>query len=277
MPTFQPSRLMGTGTYGRVYECREQDEHGTVVRDGLAIKYLGDEWLDDEPARNRFRREVRLTRGLEHQGIVPILYSNLSAKRPYIVMPLATSNLTERLQGGHAEDRGWSLTLFTRLVHAMSYAHARGVVHRDLKPDNVLLLKRGPVISDFGMGKDLMAIPTAQTKTSQPMGTLLYMAPEQWTDARSAGYPADVFSLGKLLWELLANRQPRPWEPELDFIENEQLRGFIGRCTLQEPSMRYRDAQDALRAWSLLDGGLAPARHPLDQAQALIEEWARSE
>ena len=277
MASFRPSRLLGAGSFGEVFECSEHDEHGTLVRDGLAIKYLADEWLHDQHACNRFRREVRLTRGLEHPGIVPILHSNLSAPRPYMVMPLAHGNLSERLRMGHTSDRDGSLELFASLLHAMAHAHSRGVLHRDLKPDNVLLLDHRPVICDFGMGKDLLAIPTARTTTSEPIGSLAYVAPEQWSDPRSASYPADVFSLGKLLWELLANRAPRPWEPELHYIDPPPLRDFIERCTLTEPSLRYRDAKDGLDAWSALADGAELSHHPLDEARLLIEAWTRTQ
>jgi hypothetical protein len=114
------------------------------------------------------------------------------------------------------------------------------------------------------------------TLTNQPLGTMAYMAPEQWSDPRNASYPADVYSLGKMLWELLVNKAPRPWAPELELIEDENLRGFIERCCEDEPSLRYRDAGDALRAWEVLMGELAPVRAPIDQAQALIEEWGRT-
>jgi tRNA A-37 threonylcarbamoyl transferase component Bud32 len=276
MPRFAHIRQLGSGTFGTVYACREEDEHGNVLQENLAIKLLNDEWLDDEHARGPFRREARLARGLEHPGIVEILYSNLSARRPYIVMPLAASTLAEQLAGGRAGDREWALELFGQLLGAIAYAHERGVVHRDLKPDNVLFLGPRPVIGDFGMGKELDALSTGATNANQALGTLAYMAPEQWVDASRVSYPADVFSLGKLLWELLANRSPRPWAPELELIDDEELRGFIERCCEEEPSLRYRDAGDALRAWELLVGQLAPVRAPLDRATALVEEFGRS-
>lgn len=222
MPRFAHIRQLGSGTFGTVYACREEDEHGNVLQENLAIKLLNDEWLDDEHARGRFRREARLARGLEHPGIVEILYSNLSARRPYIVMPLAASTLAEQLAGGRAGDREWALELFGQLLGAIAYAHERGVVHRDLKPDNVLFLGPRPVIGDFGMGKELDALSTGATNANQALGTLAYMAPEQWVDASRVSYPADVFSLGKLLWELLANRSPRPWVPELELIDDEE-------------------------------------------------------
>jgi eukaryotic-like serine/threonine-protein kinase len=276
MTRFKYAEHLGSGAFGSVYECWEEDETGEVIQEDLAIKLLKEEWLDNEEVRHRFRREARFGRDLKHPGILPILYSNLSAERPYLVSPLASGSLTDALKENRAADRDWVLELFGALLEAMAHAHQREVLHRDLKPDNVLFVDDRPVISDFGMGKELAGLPSGPTLTNHPVGTMLYMAPEQWTDARTASYPADVYSLGKMLWELLVNRPPRPWAPELEYIDDEKLRGFIERCCEDEPSLRYRDAGDALRAWEVLMGELPPVRAPLDRAQALIEEWGRT-
>jgi serine/threonine protein kinase len=277
MSRFKYRRHLGTGTFGDVYECWEEDDDGVTIQEGLAIKLLKEEWLDDEEVLHRFKREARLCRGLKHPGILPVLYSNLSAEQPYIVTPLASGSLADALEEGGASHRDWALELFGMLLEGMTHAHERQVLHRDLKPDNVLYVDGVPAISDFGMGKELGAIPTSLTEVKQGMGTVVYVAPEQWENAREASYPADVYSLGKMLWELLANRAPHPGAPDLELIEDDQLRGFIERCCEEEPSLRYRDAGDALRAWKVLVGELAPVRAPLDQAQALVEEWGRTE
>ena len=104
-------------------------------------------------------------------------------------------------------ERAWPL--FERLLDAVGYAHDQGVVHRDLKPDNILLGPDGnPRIIDFGIAKDLDA---SGTRTGTGMGTVEYMAPEQYTDAKAVDARADVYSLGMILYEMLAGRLP--WDP----------------------------------------------------------------
>lgn len=272
---YHQSDKLGSGSFGVVYGCCEIDEGDGVVEDGLAIKFLKDEWLDDDEYRERFRTEARLLRRLKHPNVLPVVYSNLSGERPYIVMPRGETNLADVLET-QARDRPWRLDLLRVLLTAVAYAHEQNVLHRDLKPANVLFVNDEPMVSDFGMGKNIAPDATQKTLTNSPIGTLNYMAPEQWSEPRNARKPADVYSLGKILWELLANRQPRPWAPDLSLVDDETLRGYIERCCEDEPSLRFRDAGEALRAWDALVGELGPARSPLDQAHELTEEWART-
>ena len=273
MPRYRQQDYIGSGAYGSVYGCCEVDEHNVELQDGLAIKYLKDEWLDDEEARERFRREARFLRQLKHPNILPVIYSNLSADRPYIVTPRADSNLGDALKHNRASDRDWALGVFRALLSAVAYAHEQHVLHRDLKPDNVLFLGTELAVSDFGMGKNVAPDASGQTLTNRAIGTPLYMAPEMWTDAAHATKAADVFSLGKMLWELVTNRPPQPWGVDLDAIDDSPLRDYIARCCDQEPILRFRDASEALRAWDTLVGGLAPARSPFETAESLVNEW----
>jgi len=268
---FRQASKLGSGSFGEVYACTE--EQGT---DGLAIKFLKDEWLDNDEYRERFRTEARLQRRLKHPHVLPIVDSKLRAERPWIVMPRASSNLTDELERND-HDALWRLDIFRKVLEGMAYAHDQNVLHRDLKPCNVLFVDDEPMISDFGMGKNLASDATTRALTTHsPIGTLAYMAPEQYTDPANARKPADVYALGKLLWELVTHSLPRPWAPDCTIIEDPKLRSFIERCCEEEPSMRFRDAAEALRAWDSVVGELAPAGSPVEKAQELIEEWART-
>jgi len=268
---YRVSSKLGSGSFGVVYACTDL---GTS--DSLAIKFLKDEWLDDDVYRERFRTEARLQRRLKHPHILPIVYSNLRVDRPYIVMPRADANMADELETNeHGEE--WRLDSFRKLLEGMAYAHEQDVLHRDLKPLNVLFVDGEPMIGDFGMGKNLAPDATTRALTTHsPIGTLAYMAPEQYTDPANARKPADVYALGKLLWELVTHAIPRPWAPDCTLIEDHKLRGFIERCCEEEPSMRFRDAAEALRAWDSVVGELAPSGSPVDTAHDLIEEWART-
>jgi eukaryotic-like serine/threonine-protein kinase len=264
---------LGSGAFGSVHSCVEVDEHDVVIQDDIAIKFLKDEWLDDDHVRDRFRNEARFLRELDHPNILPVIYSNLSASTPFIVTRLAESNLQSRLDENASADRDWVLLVFAGVLAGVAHAHDQQVLHRDLKPANVLFLGGVPVVSDFGMGKDLSEDATRQTATNAHIGTPGYMAPELWGMAREATKPTDVFALGKMLWELLTGRPPLPGPPDLDVIDDDALRDFIERCCQAEPPLRYGDASEALQAWKALSGTIAPAQLPLEHARQLSRDW----
>jgi WD40 repeat protein len=169
------------------------------------------------PAAARFDRERRLLEGLgEAEGFVPLLDAGMGPRGPYLVMPFVTGGtLRDRVaQGplGIEETIAWGEALAT----AMGRAHALGIVHRDLKPENILFTEPGdggrPLIADLGLAKHFAAGEGTQSvslsKTGEMKGTAGYMAPEQINDSKAVGPPADVFSLGAILYECFTGRTP---------------------------------------------------------------------
>ncbi|MBL4847816.1 MAG: serine/threonine protein kinase, partial [Planctomycetes bacterium] len=193
---------LGRGGTGVVYHAR--DPAGREV----AVKLLARKSPD---ALERFQREARLHQQLGLQaGFVPFLDMGLAPTGPYLVMPL--------LPGGTLSDqikrRRFSpeetAELGFRLATALGRAHGLGIVHRDVKPDNVLFTQEGiPLLADLGMAKHFRhdvsgaSQSVALSKDGQARGTVSYMAPEQLQDAANVGPPADVFALGALLYECL--------------------------------------------------------------------------
>jgi serine/threonine protein kinase len=171
-------------------------------------------------------------------------------------MPRASGNLRDEIQSGKSGDRSWVVKTFTSVLDGMAYAHSKcEALHRDLKPENVLIVEGVPVISDFGLGKQLDPnITQGLTSANIGLGTLEYMAPEQVNDAANAGTPADVYSLGKLLGEMLTGDRPMFGRPRLSDYPDE-FRSFIDRCTQDRPEDRYANASDALAAFQLLVSG----------------------
>lgn len=153
----------------------------------------------------------------------------------------------------------------------MKHAHERGVLHRDLKPGNILLFGSSPKISDFGVAKQLDLDGTTLTLTAQELGTQRYMAPEQLADAKRAGAPADVFALGKILAHMVTGRRPDPGPVELTGVPDE-FRFFIDKCCRNDPDRRYRDAGAALAAFELILSPPTMALPPLDQAKELSDD-----
>jgi hypothetical protein len=198
---------LGKGGTGVVHAARSPD--GRAV----AVKVL--RRCDGEIVA-RFERERRLLAALgEAEGFVPLLDAGTTPEGPYLVMPLVPGGtLRRKLEAGRlAIDE--TVALGRRLGLALGAAHARGIVHRDMKPENVLFTAGGlPLVADLGLAKHFDGgAPGASQSVSLSQhgvlrGTAGYMAPEQMNDARSVGPPADVFALGVILYECLAGEPP---------------------------------------------------------------------
>ena len=279
MATFVWGELIGSGGFGIVKEA-EYIEYEVDGYEGLmAVKFLKDELVDNEEAVNRFVREVRLLDTLGHQNVVPVLGRNLSKRPPWFVMPRAESNLREELEAGAGDDADWCLSTFRCILDGMAHAHEGGVIHRDLKPRNILFINGVPVISDFGLGKQVDPTMTTElTLSSDQMGTMAYMAPEQYDDAKRVTEGADVYALGKILWELLSGRQPRALRrPDLEAVP-ERFRPFISRCCEDAPEDRYPNAAEALAAFDVITSAVATSvvDPPYERAEKFIHEWSET-
>jgi eukaryotic-like serine/threonine-protein kinase len=174
------TRQIGVGGAGVV------DEVFSIYTDEyLAMKRLSrDSLLHDESVR-RFQREVKILMSLSHPNIFPIIDADLDCDEPWFVMPLADSNMKDIIpSGGLSEDV--ALSILNDVINGLAYAHNEGVVHRDIKPQNVLIINEIPILSDFGLGRILDSETLTLTVTGAGRGTEGYVAPEQWTDFHTA-------------------------------------------------------------------------------------------
>jgi serine/threonine protein kinase len=197
---------VGAGGMGTVYRARRDD--------GLegALKVLHAELSADGGVSERFRRESEVLRRLDHAGIVKSLDAFEEGGLRVLVMEWIPGRTLTQVIGRETgpipweRARGWA----EQLCRAVAYAHGQGVVHRDLKPSNVQVGPDGRLkVLDFGIARQTDGTP--QTKTGQGLGTVDYMAPEQFTGAAAVDARADVYALGMTLYEMLAGRLP--WEP----------------------------------------------------------------
>ncbi|MGE0708675.1 MAG: WD40 repeat domain-containing serine/threonine protein kinase [Planctomycetota bacterium] len=260
---------LGRGGIGVVYRAR--DPSGREV----AIKLLQGA---SAPALERFAREGRLQEQLgEQEGFVPLLDLGQGPRGPFLVMPLLTGGtLRDRLRPeGLPIDE--VVAQGRALAEALGRAHAAGVVHRDVKPDNVLFTGEGrPLVADLGLAKHFRqdvsgaSQSVALSRSGEVRGTPAYMAPEQLQDARSVGAPADVYALGCVLYECLTGQQAFDAESLLELAgriargDREPVRALrhdapawlvavIDRALATDPERRYPDG--AALAAALAAGG----------------------
>jgi len=262
---YQIKRRIGEGGMGVVYEALQQSPRRRV-----AIKLLHSHQSTDERLR-RFRQEAELLGRLQHPGIAQIYEAGTfdlgRGEQPFFAMELV-DGVTIRLYADREQlDRRARLALLAQVADGVQHAHERGVIHRDLKPDNVLVDGRGrPVVLDFGVAwakEPSDVISTMMTEEGVLLGTLAYMAPEQFTGDSDAITPSvDVYALGIMAFELLSDRLPHdvaglPLPTAIKVLSNEPcrrlgsvvpaLRGdietIVATALAREPDRRYPTAQ----------------------------------
>jgi serine/threonine-protein kinase len=196
-------RELGRGGMATVYLAKDR-QHDTLV----AMKVLHPE-LGPLFAGERFAREIRITAGLQHPNIVPVLDSGMSDGLPFYTMPFVEGeSLANRLAREHQLPIDDALKIAVTVADALSYAHDRGFVHRDIKPQNILLSHGHAMLADFGIAR---AMDTAGgesiTDSGVALGTAMYMSPEQGSGAKVDGR-SDIYALGCVLYEILAGSPP---------------------------------------------------------------------
>ena len=204
-------RELGRGGMARVFVATETRLRRTVV-----VKVMSPE-LASDVSGERFEREIQLAASLQQANIVPILSAGDVDGVPYYTMPYVEGESLRTLLVARGE-RGELpisevVSILRDVARALSYAHAHGVVHRDIKPDNVLLSHGTAVVTDFGIAKAISASRTAPgdptlTQAGAPIGTPAYMSPEQVAGNPAIDHRADIYAFGCMAYELLTGHPP---------------------------------------------------------------------
>jgi eukaryotic-like serine/threonine-protein kinase len=200
---YEVEREIGRGGNARIFLARGPD--GCPV----ALKILHPELLVSVAA-DRFLREIKLASRLNHPHIARILDSGEQEWLVYYVMSFVEgATLREYLDNSPRLPLAETLRLACDLLGALEHAHAHGIIHRDVKPANVVLSKEGAVLLDFGIARAVAASGTDQlTRSGIAVGTSTYMSPEQITALTDIDYRCDLYSLGCVLFECLAGQPP---------------------------------------------------------------------
>ena len=212
--TYRVECELGGGGMARVFLAEERALGRQVV-----VKVLSPE-LAHALSAERFAREVKLSARLQHPNIVPVLAAGAVADVPYYTMPFIDGESLrarlDRLGEGERLPMGQAIDILRDVARALAYAHSAGVVHRDIKPDNVLLAYDAAVVADFGIAKAVQVArteapgtrSTTLTQAGIAVGTPAYMAPEQAAGDAGVDHRVDVYAWGILAYELLAGVHP---------------------------------------------------------------------
>ena len=265
-------RELGGGGMSRVFLADEHRLNRKVV-----VKVLPPELMQGLSAE-RFEREILLAASLQQANIVPVLSAGDSAGAPYFTMPYVDGeSLRARLAHGPLSIAE-ATSILRDVARALAYAHERGVVHRDIKPDNVLLSRGTAVVTDFGIAKAIAASATGGPRASTltqlgtALGTPAYIAPEQAAGDPNIDHRADIYAFGCMAYELLTGRPPfeaktpqrllaahlsetpRP-VTELRPDTPPDLALLVARCLEKEPDARPRSADELLAALDAIPTG----------------------
>ena len=245
---------LGSGGVSEVHRARDR-RTGEIV----ALKELLPQFTADRALVSRFLREAEVARRLAHPGIVPVLDAGEEAGRPYLVMELVTGeDLRRRLDREGALPWPEAQRIALAVARALEHAHARGVVHRDLKPHNVLLDAGGAVkLTDFGLAR--VQTLASLTGSSLVWGSPEYMAPELFGRGR-ADPRSDLFSLGVLLFEMATGKLP--WKDR----SLARLVSSVADAATALPSLGQGEAMDRLVATLLAP---SPGERPADVAEVI--------
>jgi TolB-like protein len=267
-------REVGSGGMATVYLARDL-KHDRLV----ALKVLKPE-LAATLGPDRFPREIRILAKLQHPNVLPLHDSGESSGFLYYVMPFVEGeSLRERLSREGQLPVHDAVRILREVADALAYAHTHGVLHRDIKPDNVMISGRHALVTDFGVAKAVSdAGGEKLTTVGMAVGTPSYMSPEQATGEQRIDHRSDIYALGVLGYELLTGSPPfvaptaqgvlsaQVLEHPVPIVERrpavpQALSDLLMRCLEKDPADRWQSAEEVLQGLEALatpSGGITP-------------------
>lgn len=253
------------GGMGVVYRARHRKLNRIV-----ALKMILSGEFASPEAISRFYVEAEAAASLDHPGITPVYEIGEIDNQPFFAMKLITGGSVQSAIAKYEGDTRAAASLLTKVSRAVHHAHQRGILHRDLKPNNVLIDETGePLITDFGLAK-ITHRDSENTKTGAIMGTPAYMAPEQAAGSKNITTATDIYSIGAMLYRLLTGRQTYEADNALDIVIKSMSEDPVAprqikpdvpidlelicmKCLERDPNRRYSSAEAVaqdLERWS---------------------------
>ncbi len=287
-------RELGGGGMSRVFLATEHKLGRRVV-----IKLLSSE-LSATLSTERFAREIQLAASLQQANIVPVLTAGTADGMPYFTMPFVEGeSLRARLARGPMSETE-AVTVLRDVTRALIYAHERGIVHRDIKPDNILLSGESAVVTDFGIAKAISAArggsgdvadSSTITQVGTSLGTPAYIAPEQAAGDPGTDHRADLYALGCVAFELLTGQPPfhgrelhqllrahmtevAPTVRSRVATVSQALDALVAQCLAKTPDERPANAREVLRQLERATGAASNAHAPRARSlPVVIATW----
>ncbi|MDW8199309.1 MAG: serine/threonine-protein kinase [Gemmataceae bacterium] len=264
IPGYQLLKVIGRGGMGTVYHAIQS----TLQRE-VALKLISAPWASDTAYRTRFLREVTTLAAFDHENIVPVYDAGTWQGLLYLTMKFVGGKTLHHHLEALRNDLRTAVPILTQVARAVHHLHEKGLVHRDLKPLNILLTPEGkPLVADFGLVRPLDD-DSDLSLTLVPLGTRQYMAPEQTRGGKANYTPAcDIWALGIILYELVAGRRPFMDDDTFELFRQiryaplpaipaeknapAELVAITEKCLQKEPKNRYATAAelaDDLERW----------------------------